>query len=179
MLEVSRGLLLRFQTGNAGYNSSGYDSLESLKLLDGIVDIYLPDMKYARNEEGQRFSKVVDYVNHNRAAVREMWRQTGELELDEKGIARRGLMIRHLVLPNDLAGTREVLRFIAAEISPNVTLSLMNQYFPAHKALKMPELNRKITVQEYDVAVEQLSGLGLERGYVQETDYLAPCPQDV
>ncbi|MCZ6904962.1 MAG: radical SAM protein [Acidobacteria bacterium] len=161
------------------YNSSGYDSLESLKLLDGIVDIYLPDMKYARNEEGQRFSKVVDYVNHNRAAVREMWRQTGELELDEKGIARRGLMIRHLVLPNDLAGTREVLRFIAAEISPNVTLSLMNQYFPAHKALKMPELNRKITVQEYDVAVEQLSGLGLERGYVQETDYLAPCPQDV
>ncbi len=160
------------------YNSSGYDSLDSLKLLDGIVDIYLPDMKYARNREGEKISRVIDYVNHNQAAIREMWRQVGSLELDEKGIARRGLMIRHLVLPNNLSGAHNVLRFIAAEISPNVTISLMNQYFPVHKALRMPELSRKITVQEYDVAVAQLSRLGLEQGYLQTKDYLVPFPKE-
>ena len=157
------------------YNSSGYDSLESLRLLDGVVDIYLPDMKYASSLSGLKFSKAVEYVRHNQAAVREMWRQVGELQLDEEGIARHGMMIRHLVLPNDVAGTRQVLEFIAHEISPNVTISLMNQYFPAHLALDMPEINRKITVAEYDVALDALAGAGLDQGYIQEKDCLLPC----
>lgn len=158
------------------YNTSGYDSVESLRLLEGVVDIYLPDAKYASNDNGLKYSKAADYVDANKAALREMWRQAGELELDENGLARRGMIIRHLVLPNDLAGTREVLEFIVGEISPNVTISLMNQYFPAHKAHNLPELCRKLTVKEYDVALQSLSPLGLEKGYVQENDYLEPVP---
>jgi putative pyruvate formate lyase activating enzyme len=158
------------------YNSSGYDAVESLRLLDGIVDIYLPDMKYASSLSGLKYSKAVDYVKHNQAAVNEMWRQVGELQVDADRIACRGMIIRHLVLPHDLAGTQQVLEYIADELSPRVWVSLMNQYFPAHKALQMLELNRKITVQEYDVAVEKLTSLKLDRGYVQENDYLTPCP---
>lgn len=156
------------------YNTSGYDSLESLRLLDGVVDIYLPDAKYATNDNGLKYSKAMDYVEANKAALKEMWRQVGELELDEAGIARRGMIIRHLVLPNNIAGTHKVLEFITREISPNVTLSLMNQYFPAHKAHGMRELSRKLTVKEYDVAVESLFRFGLDQGYLQENDYLEP-----
>ncbi|RME88976.1 MAG: radical SAM protein, partial [Anaerolineae bacterium] len=110
------------------YNTGGYDSPEALELLDGVIDIYMPDMKYADSEPAHRFSRVRDYPQVNRAAVREMHRQVGDLEIDERGLARRGLLVRHLVLPNGLAGTGKIVRFLAEEISPNTYLNLMDQY---------------------------------------------------
>jgi putative pyruvate formate lyase activating enzyme len=154
------------------YNTSGYDSLESLRLLDGIVDIYLPDAKYGSNENALKYSNVSGYVEANRAAIKEMWRQVGPVELDDAGRARRGMILRHLVLPNGIAGTRDVLGFVAREISPDVTISLMNQYFPANRAHSLPELSRKLTTEEYEAAVNYLLEFGLEKGYVQEDDYL-------
>jgi putative pyruvate formate lyase activating enzyme len=154
------------------YNTSGYDSLESLRLLDGIVDIYLPDAKYGSNENALKYSNVSGYVEANRAALKEMWRQVGPVELDDAGRARRGMILRHLVLPNGIAGTRDVLGFVAREISPDVTISLMNQYFPANRAHSLPELSRKLTTEEYEAAVNYLLEFGLEKGYVQEDDYL-------
>jgi len=160
------------------YNTSGYDAVPSLRLLDGIVDIYLPDAKYACEAHATRYSRTWSYVTANQAALKEMWRQVGELELDEEGLARKGMIIRHLVLPGNLAGTEEVLRWIAREISPRVAVSLMNQYFPAHEALQLPELSRRLTLNEYESAINSLLQAGLENGYVQETDCLAPVPRE-
>jgi putative pyruvate formate lyase activating enzyme len=118
------------------YNSGGYDALHTLRLLDGVVDIYMPDMKYSDDRVGQPLSGVRDYVARNRAAVLEMHRQVGDLELDERGVARRGLLVRHLVLPDGLAGTADVARFLADEVSRNTYINVMNQYRPAHKAAR-------------------------------------------
>ncbi|MEW6504542.1 MAG: radical SAM protein [Chloroflexota bacterium] len=145
------------------YNSGGYDSLEMLALLDGIVDIYMPDMKYGDNDIARRFSRVPRYVEVNQAAVREMQRQVGDLQIDERGIAQRGLLVRHLVLPNQLEGSEKVLQFLAEEISRNVYLNLMDQYYPAYQAHNYPELNRPITSQEYRQALEIARQLGLKR----------------
>jgi putative pyruvate formate lyase activating enzyme len=145
------------------YNTGGYDSLEMLRLLDGIIDIYMPDMKYADAEIARRYSKVRNYPEVNRAAVREMHRQVGDLQIDENGLARRGLLVRHLILPNNLAGTAEVLQFLAEEISPNTYLNLMDQYRPAYKAYQYPELNRPITKQEYQEALRMAHERGLYR----------------
>ncbi len=145
------------------YNSGGYDSLEMLALLDGVVDIYMPDMKYGDDETARRYSKVPNYVAVNRAAVREMHRQVGDLQVDERGVAQRGLLVRHLVLPNQLAGSEKVLQFLAEEISKNVYLNLMDQYHPAYRASTYAELNRPITVQEYHQVVELAHRLGLNR----------------
>jgi len=145
------------------YNSGGYDSLEMLALLDGIVDIYMPDMKYGDDDTARRYSKVPRYVEVNQAAVREMQRQVGDLQLDEQGIARRGLLVRHLVLPNQLAGTEKVLQFLAEEISKSVYLNLMDQYHPAYQAGNYEELNRPITTQEYQQAVAAARRWGLVR----------------
>ncbi len=116
------------------YNTGGYDSIEALKLLDGVVDIYMPDMKFADSEVAKRFLGVRDYAEINQAAVREMHRQVGELVVDEAGIARRGLLVRHLVLPENLAGTDRILAFLAREISPDTYLNLMDQYRPCYRA---------------------------------------------
>lgn len=145
------------------YNTGGYDSLEMLRLLDGIIDIYMPDMKYADAEIARRYSKVRNYPEVNHAAVREMHRQVGDLQIDENGLARRGLLVRHLILPNNLAGTAEVLQFLAEEISPNTYLNLMDQYRPAYKAYQHPELNRPITKQEYQQALRMAHERGLHR----------------
>lgn len=145
------------------YNSGGYDSLEMLSLLNGIVDIYMPDMKYGDDETARRYSKVPRYVKVNRAAVREMQRQVGDLQIDEQGIARRGLLVRHLVLPNQLAGTEKVLQFLAEEISKSVYLNLMDQYHPAYQAGNYKELNRPITTQEYQQALAAARRWGLVR----------------
>ncbi len=145
------------------YNTGGYDSLEALALLDGVVDIYLPDMKYSDAIVARKYSKIRDYPAINRAAVKEMHRQVGDLQIDERGIAERGVLVRHLVLPDDLAGTRDTLRWLAQEISPNTYLNLMDQYRPCYKASEYPELNRRITREEY-VRVEQWAEeLGLRR----------------
>lgn len=145
------------------YNTSGYDSLEALTLLDGIVDIYMPDMKYGDSGLARKYSKVRNYVEANRAAVKEMHRQVGDLVLDAKGIAQRGLLVRHLILPHGIAGTGEVLEFLAAEISRNTYLNLMDQYRPHYHADEYPELNRPLTGDEYREALAAAERLGLTR----------------
>lgn len=145
------------------YNTGGYDSPEALAMLDGIVDIYMPDMKYGDAEKAHRYSHVRDYVAANQAAVREMHRQVGDLIIDGQGIARRGLLIRHLVLPGDLANTEAVLRFIAQEISRDSYVNIMNQYFPCYRAYDYPPLDRPITREEYRHALELAARLGLHR----------------
>ena len=145
------------------YNTGGYDSPEALALLDGVIDIYMPDMKYADAATARKYSKIREYPTINRAAVKEMHRQVGDLVLDDLGLAQRGLLVRHLILPDDLAGTREVLRFLAQKISPNAYLNLMDQYRPCYKASEFPELNRRITREEFENAVRWTEELGLNR----------------
>ncbi len=145
------------------YNTGGYDSPEALALLDGVVDVYMPDMKYGDSEVAHRYSHVRDYVAVNRAAVREMHRQVGDLVVDADGIARRGLLVRHLVLPNGLAGTAEVLRFVAEEISPDTWVNLMGQYRPCYRASEFPALARRPTGSELAAAADAARRLGLWR----------------
>ena len=145
------------------YNTSGYDSLEALALLDGIVDIYMPDMKYGDSRLAHQYSKVRNYVEANRAAVKEMHRQVGDLVLDARGIAQRGLLVRHLVLPNGIAGTGDVLRFLAEEISRNTYLNLMDQYQPYYHADEYPAIARPLTQEEYREALAAADQAGLKR----------------
>ena len=152
------------------YNSSGYEEVETLRLLDGVVDIYLPDAKYADDQAAREFSGFLHYVEANRAALKEMYRQVGELQVDEEGTAIRGLIIRHLVLPGVVAGTPQVLSWIARELSPTVHVSLLSQYFPAHRALGHPLLGRKLTWEEYDAAIAAFEAAGLENGWLQELE---------
>ena len=150
------------------WNSSGYEVADVLSLLDGIVDVYLPDMKYSEDKPAIQFSAAPRYSEYNRSALLEMFRQVGHLELDENGIAVKGLIIRHLVLPEGNAGSRESLRWIAENLGSETHIALMNQYFPAHRAFETPGIQRKITEEEYDDAVEALEEFGLENGWVQE-----------
>ncbi len=150
------------------WNSSGYEKPDVLRLLDGVVDVYLPDMKYSDDETAEQLSRAPGYRDINRLAVREMLRQVGHLSLNGEGVAIRGLIIRHLVLPGDLSGTRETLGWIAANLGRETHISLMRQYFPAHRAPDTPGIDRKITAAEYDRAVEWLEEFGLENGWVQE-----------
>ena len=150
------------------YNTGGYDSLKTVKELDGIIDIYIPDLRYASDKWSKQFSKAPDYVSHARAAIREMYRQVGNLVVNESGIAQRGLIVRHLILPNSLAGSRESLTWLAHEISPDVTVSIMAQYYPTHHAPKILSLARKITQAEYNEVVDLVNSLGLENGWLQE-----------
>ncbi len=152
------------------YNTSGYDSVAALKLLEGIVDIYLPDMRYSDDRVAMLYSVAPHYVEVNRAAVREMYRQVGNLELDEQGIAKRGLIIRHLVLPGGLSGTDGVMHFLAREISKDLHVSLMSQYFPAYKANEFKELSRRTTAGEYEDACRIMEQYGLENGWMQERE---------
>ena len=145
------------------YNTGGYDALPTLDLLDGVIDIYMPDMKYADNEVGERLSGVYGYASRNRVAVREMHRQVGDLALDERGVAQRGLLVRHLVLPGGLAGTAAIARFLATEVSPDTYINVMDQYRPAHRANWHPEISRRPTVAEYEAAVDAVRDAGLSR----------------
>ncbi len=150
------------------YNCSGYESLAVLRLLDGIVDIYLPDAKYADAAPARLYSSAPDYPEINQSALKEMLRQVGQLQLDAHQIATRGLLIRHLILPDNLAGTSAVLRFIADELGRDTAVSLMRQYFPAHRARNFPALARGITWEEYEAALECFDALGLNTAYIQE-----------
>lgn len=151
------------------YNTSGYEDLGTLRLLEGIVDIYLPDIKYADPVVAHRYSGRWDYVRKNRVALLEMWRQVGSLAVDAEGLAFRGLLIRHLVLPGGLSGSRRSLAFLAREIGPEVWVSLMMQYFPAYRAHDYEPINRKVTEEEYEEVFELLGHFGLENGFVQST----------
>ncbi|MBN1643497.1 MAG: radical SAM protein [Dehalococcoidales bacterium] len=150
------------------YNTSGYDSLETLKMLEGIIDIYLPDIRYASNGIAKRFSQAPDYVENARAGIKEMYRQVGNLVMDEDGIAQRGLIVRHLILPQRLAGSAESLKWLAEEISPDVSVSVMAQYYPAHHARRFPTLSRRITEAEYNEVLTLMEQSGMEKGWIQE-----------
>ncbi|HCS47982.1 MAG TPA: radical SAM protein [Candidatus Aminicenantes bacterium] len=145
------------------YNSSGYDSVAALKLLDGIFDIYMPDFKFARSGPAEEYCQAADYPEVARSAITEMHRQVGDLVLDERGIARRGLLVRHLVLPEGLAGTDEVVRFLAAEISPNTYVNIMDQYFPCGDIAPRSPLGRRITGEEFEEALDKARTAGLTR----------------
>ncbi|MDQ7792899.1 MAG: radical SAM protein [bacterium] len=145
------------------YNCGGYEELEVLGLLDGVVDIYMPDMKYADSGTAQRLSRAADYPRRNRAAIREMHRQVGDLALDEDGVAYRGLLVRHLVLPGGLAGTGEIARFLAEEISADTYVNIMAQYRPIHRARRFPPLDRMIGAGEFREAVTLARDAGLHR----------------
>jgi len=145
------------------YNTGGYDCLETLALLDGVIDIYMPDMKYDDEAVARRYSMGRNYPTVNRAAVREMHRQVGDLVVDERGIAQRGLLIRHLVLPEDLAGTEGIVNFLAQEISEDTYINIMDQYRPCYRADSLPPLDRRITSQEYQEAVHLALKAGLHR----------------
>jgi putative pyruvate formate lyase activating enzyme len=173
--QMARAILIAAEQGlrlPIVYNTNAYDSVEVLKLLDGIVDIYLPDLKYADSAAGFLYSKVRDYTTHARAAIREMHRQMGdELVFDESGLLRRGLMIRMLVLPNEIAGIEENLRWIRDELGPRTAISLMAQYYATNKAATHDRyilLSRRISEGEWFDAVSLLEELGMEEGFMQE-----------
>lgn len=145
------------------YNCGGYESIEALRILDGVIDIYMPDFKYSDPEMALRHSKARDYPLAAKAAIREMHAQVGDLVMDERGVAVRGLLVRHLVLPGGIAGTEEVVRFLAEEISPDTYINIMGQYYPCYKASEYPPLDRRIDRKEYERAVKAAIRAGLRR----------------
>jgi putative pyruvate formate lyase activating enzyme len=145
------------------YNSGGYDSVETLRILDGIVDIYMPDMKYDNEETARELSGIENYPEINKAAVKEMHRQTGDLKINEEGVAQRGLLVRHLVLPDGLAGTKGIVDFLSKEISRNTYVNIMSQYYPCHKAFQIPSLGRRISPLEFREALSLAQEAGLSR----------------
>jgi len=179
MPQILKALKIAFEKGldiPILYNTNGYDSIELLKLLDGIVDIYLPDFKYYDNEKAKKYSNTENYVETAKKAVREMFRQVGNLQFDEDDIATKGMLVRHLVLPNKIADSKKVLDFLAS-ISKDMWVSIMSQYSPQNKAKEFPELNRKITPEEYWDVIGHAQKLKLENYLIQEmssTDVYLP-----
>jgi len=168
-LAIERGLRLPIV-----YNTSAYDSMESLALLDGVVDIYMPDFKYWDRESARKYSRAPDYPEVARRTIKEMYRQVGDLVLDEHGVAQRGLLIRHLVMPGDVVGTREVMRWIARELSPTTYVNVMAQYYPAGKVSRseFPEINRRVSPSEYERALQEAWAAGLKRLDPRRPTYL-------
>ncbi|MFC1946724.1 radical SAM protein [Chloroflexota bacterium] len=152
------------------YNTGSYDSLERIKTLDGIINIYLPDLKYSSDDNSSKYSIAPDYVKHSRAAIKEMYRQVGDIVTDENGIAMKGMIVRHLILPDRLAGSDNSLRWLVKEVSPSVTVSIMSQYYTTANARKVPELGRSISNDEYREVVSLANELGLENGWIQELE---------
>ena len=150
------------------YNTNGYESVETLKLLEGYVDIYLPDLKYYYDDLAKKYSKVDNYFDVATNAIKEMYRQVGQPLLDENGIMKKGLMIRHLILPNEIENTKEVLKWIKQNLDNKVFVSIMAQYFPTYMAKNVEKLNRKLTLQEYQAIEDFVFSLDLENGYMQD-----------
>ena len=143
------------------YNCGGYEKIETLNILDGVIDIYMPDFKYSVPERAKKYSQATDYPDKVKITLKEMDRQVGGLKVDEKGIAYRGLLIRHLMLPGGLEDTKKVLEFIKRELSPDCLVNLMNQYYPTHKALEYGEIARRLSFKEYREAYAFAGKLGL------------------
>ena len=160
ILAIEKGLELPIV-----YNCGGYESVETLKLLEDIVDIYMPDIKYSINENAHKYSGVQNYWETVKLAVKEMHRQVGDLKISKREIAQRGLLVRHLVLPNDIAGSKAVIDFIAGKVSKDTYLNLMDQYRPAFHANKYPDLNRRITHSEHKEIADYAFSKGLRRGF--------------
>lgn len=150
------------------YNSNGYESIETLKKLEGYIDVYLPDLKYYDDEIAWEYSGVKDYFVHATKAIKEMYRQVGSPKLDKNGMIQKGLIIRHLVLPNYIENSKKVLQWIKENIDERVYVSIMAQYFPCYKAKRIPKLNRKLTQKEYDEIEEFVYQLDIQNGYMQD-----------
>jgi len=150
------------------YNCGGYEPLEMLALLDGIVNIYMPDAKYADEQTAFKLSGIKNYPEVMKRALKEMHRQVGDLQIDQRGIATKGLLIRHLVLPDNSAGTAEIMKFIAHELSTDSYVNIMDQYRPCFKAERYPKVNRRITSEEFSQAVESAKKEGLHRGFEEQ-----------
>ncbi|MFH1690959.1 MAG: radical SAM protein [Candidatus Omnitrophota bacterium] len=170
--QILKALILGIENGLSiplVYNTSGYELPETIRLLDGVIDIYLTDARYADNQSAIQYSNAPNYPHYNQESIKEMYKQVGLLRLDKNGIATKGLIIRHLVLPENIAGTEKIFSFISKEISPRATISLMSQYFPTFKANNNPPLNRHITAEEYEDAILLLKKYGLNQGWIQES----------
>ena len=150
------------------YNTNGYEKVETLKLLEGYVDVYLPDLKYYDDELGKKYSKVDKYFEIAVKAIKEMYRQVGSPKLDERGMIKSGLMIRHLVLPNNIENSKKILKWIKENIDENVYVDIMAQYFPTYKAKESKDLNRKLTKEEYKEIEEYVYDLNIKNGYMQD-----------
>lgn len=153
------------------YNSSGFQKFEILELLDGIIDVYLVDMRYNDDRMAKQYSGCEAYSQVNRAAVKEMYRQVGNLKTDERGLARSGVIVRHLVLPGNISGSPGIFKFLAEEVSKDIYISLMSQYFPAYRATDDETINRRITGSEFQRAVDAFYDVGLKNGYIQNVGY--------
>jgi putative pyruvate formate lyase activating enzyme len=163
-IAISKGLNLPLV-----YNTGGYELAQMIRLLDGIIDIYLPDMRYADTDMSIKYSNAPDYPKYNQAAVKEMHRQVGVADIDEKGIIKKGVIIRHLVLPNNIAGTAKTMKFIAQELSKDTYISLMSQYTPYYKAHEFKDISRRITFEEYEEAENFMHKYGLYNGWTQDS----------
>lgn len=150
------------------YNTNGYENIETLKLLDGYIDIYLPDFKYYYNELGQKYSKISNYFETTTKAIKEMYKQVGPPSLNDDGIMQKGLMVRHLILPNEIENTKHVLKWIKENLDKKVFVSIMAQYFPTYLAKNVENLNRKITKEEYEEIENYVFDLDFENGYMQD-----------
>lgn len=150
------------------YNTNGYENTETIKMLEGYIDVYLPDLKYAKNETAKKFSKIDNYFEVATKGIKEMVKQVGTPKLDNRGIMKKGVMIRHLVLPNNIENSKKVLKWIVENLPKEIYISVMAQYFPTFKAKKINEINRKLTKKEWKQIEDYIEELGLENGYVQE-----------
>lgn len=155
------------------YNTGGYDDPESIKMLDGIIEIYMPDIRYSSNTMAKKYSHIENYVEYNRAAIREMYRQAGILKLDKKGIAKKGMIIRLLVMPGNIAGISETLDFIKNELSCDIHLSIMAQYHPEYKARGISAISKRISEEEYYKVTYYAEELGFYNGWTQEYSSLS------
>lgn len=167
---IFEALLIAYQKGlniPIVYNCGGYESLEMIRLWNGIIDIYMPDLKFGDNRWAKMLTGVSDYVERSREVIQEMFRQVGPLRLNSQGVAVKGLLVRHLILPGDLSATENCLRFIAEELSPEVGVSLMRQYYPAYQAYRFPPLNRRLYTEEYAQALAIAHHLGMKNLFTQ------------
>ena len=152
------------------YNTNGYENIETIKLLNGYIDIYLPDLKYAEDELAKKYSKVDNYFNIATSAIKEMYKQVGKAEFDENGIIKKGIIVRHLVMPNHTENSKKVLDWIDKNLPKDIFVSVMMQYFPTYKAKEIKELNRKLTKNESKKIEEYLYLLNIENGYIQDLE---------
>lgn len=150
------------------YNSNGYENIETIKMLKGYIDVYFPDFKYYYDELGKEYSNINNYPSVAKEAIKEMYKQVGKPIFNEEGIIQKGLIIRHLVLPNHITNSKKILKWIKENINKDVYISIMAQYFPTYKAKENSELNRKLTKQEYEEIVEYMEKIDLRNGYIQE-----------
>jgi len=172
MPQILQALKIAIETGlklPLVYNSGGYELPEMIKLLDGIIDIYLPDMRYADFAMSLEFSRAADYPKYNQASVKEMYRQVGLAQMNDLGLIEKGLIVRHLVLPANISGTEKIMEFIAKEVSVDTYISLMSQYTPYFKARDYPKLNRKLSFQEYKTAQGYMDKYKLHNGWTQDS----------